>query len=47
MNTNQNTSKTSRFGTFIRYAWGDQVRANRALLRIQPYEEYLFNRRGR
>ena len=47
MNTNENASKTSRFRTFIRYAWSDQVRANSALLRIQPYDEYLFNRRGR
>ena len=47
MNTNQNPTRTSRFRTFLRYAWSDQVAANRALLRTQPYDDYLINRRGR
>jgi hypothetical protein len=51
MNTNQNTSpntspNTSR-GRRVRYAWGDQVAAHRALLRVPPYDSYLINRRGR
>jgi hypothetical protein len=47
MTTTQKTSKMQRFRAFARYAWGDQVAANRALLRTQPYEDYLLNRRGR
>jgi hypothetical protein len=47
MNTNENTSKVRKLRTFLRYAWGDQVAANRALLRTPPYDDYLLNRRGR
>lgn len=44
------TSHTHRTGrgrvrTFLRYAWGDQVAAHRALLRVPPYDDYLFNHR--
>jgi hypothetical protein len=47
MNTNQNTQKNRRFRTFVRYVWGDQVAAHRALLRVSPQDEYLTNGRGR
>jgi hypothetical protein len=47
MNTNQNPSNQHRFRTFLRYAWGDQVAAHRALLRVPPYDDYLINRRDR
>jgi hypothetical protein len=47
MTENSKLSKGQRFRTFVRYAWGDQVAANRALLRLQPYDDYLINRRGR
>lgn len=45
MNTTQKPTRTSRFRTFLRYAWGDQVAAHRALLRVPPYDDYLLNRR--
>jgi hypothetical protein len=38
-------SRTARLRTFLKYAWGDQVAAHRALLRTPPYDDYLFNRR--
>jgi hypothetical protein len=47
MNTNQNPNKSQRFRTFVRYVWGDQVAAHRAMLRVPPYDDYLVNRRGR
>jgi hypothetical protein len=47
MNTNQKPSTQHRLRTFLRYAWGDQVAANRALLRMPPYDDYLINRRDR
>jgi len=47
MNTDENPTKTHRIRTFLRYAWGDQVAANRALLRTPPYDDYLINRRDR
>ena len=47
MNTNQRPSTQHRLRTFLRYAWGDQVAANRALLRMPPYDDYLINRRDR
>lgn len=47
MTTTQNASKGQKFRTFVRYVWGDQVAANRALLRTPPYDDYLRNRRGR
>ena len=47
MTTNEKTSKGRKIRTFLRYAWGDQVAANRALLRPPAYDDYLFNRRGR
>jgi hypothetical protein len=46
MNSNQNTSQGGRFRTFMRYAWGDQVAAHRALLKYPPYDDYLLNRRN-
>ena len=45
MTTTENTTKNKRFRTFLRYAWGDQVAANRALLQMRPYDDYLINRR--
>jgi hypothetical protein len=47
MNQNQKTSKAHQFRTFMRHAWDDQVRANRSLFRVQPYDDYLINQRGR
>jgi hypothetical protein len=47
MTTTQKTSKIQRLRAFARYAWGDQVAAHRALLRVPPYDDYLLNRRGR
>jgi hypothetical protein len=47
MTENRNPSRNQRFRTFMRYAWGDQVAANRALLKLTPYDDYLVNRRGR
>lgn len=46
MNTNQKTSKGGRIRTFVRYVWGDQVAAHRALLRVPPYDDYLRNHRN-
>jgi len=43
----QSTSKGQKLRTFVRYVWGDQVAANRALLRTPPYDDYLINHRGR
>jgi hypothetical protein len=45
MNTTQNTSKVSRIRSFMRYAWGDQVAAHRALQRNPAYDDYLVNHR--
>ena len=36
----------NRFRTFMRYVWSDQVAANRALLQLRPYDDYLINRRN-
>jgi hypothetical protein len=47
MTTNRNTIGSSRLRTFLRYAWGDQVAAHRARIRVQPYDDYLHNQRGR
>jgi hypothetical protein len=47
MTENRNPNKSKRFRTFMRYAWGDQVAANRALLQLTPYDDYLLNRRDR
>jgi hypothetical protein len=46
MNMKNITGKNGRFRTFMRYAWGDQVAANRALLRYPPYDDYLRNHRN-
>jgi hypothetical protein len=46
MTTNKTPSTSKRFGTFVRHVWDDQVAAHRALLRVSPYDEYLFNRRN-
>ena len=46
MTKSQNASKGQRLRTFLRYAWGDQVAANRALLQLRPYDDYLINRRS-
>ena len=41
MNTNRNhdqsTSRATKVRTFLKYAWGDQVAAHRALLELRPY----------
>ena len=45
MTNHENPSKSKRLRTFMRYAWGDQVAAHRALLQLRPYDDYLINRR--
>jgi hypothetical protein len=44
--THHEKSAKSRFHTFMHYVWSDQVAANRALLRLRPYDDYLINRRN-
>ncbi|MGC4109933.1 MAG: hypothetical protein QM747_05815 [Nocardioides sp.] len=46
MTSNQHTSKSTKFRTFMKYVWGDQVAANRALMQLRPYDDYLMNRRA-
>lgn len=46
MTTHQLPSRNQRIRTFMRSVWGDQVAANRALLRLRPYDDYLMNRRN-
>ena len=46
MTSHEKTIRTRRIRTFLRYAWGDQVAAHRALLRVPPYDDYLFNHRA-
>jgi hypothetical protein len=46
MNSNENPTRTKRFRAFMRHAWGDQVAANRAMLQLRPYDDYLINRRN-
>ena len=46
MDTNKNTTKVEKVRAFLRYAWDDQVRAHRALLRYPAYDEYLFDHRN-
>jgi len=46
MTAHENTSKGSRLRTFVRYAWGDSVKAHRAMLRVPPYQDYLLNHRS-
>jgi hypothetical protein len=45
MTTRESTSKNRRLRTFLRYAWGESVTAHRAMMRTQPYDDYLFNHR--
>ena len=45
MTTHEKPTKPQRVRTFLRYAWGDQVAAHRALLEFRPYDDYLINRR--
>lgn len=45
MDHHEKPTRTSRLRTLMRYAWGDQVAAHRALLRVRPYDDYLINRR--
>ena len=47
MTTHQKPTKGQRFRSFLHYAWGDQVAANRAMLQLRPYDDYLINRRDR
>jgi len=41
MNTNRNPDQSAtrgaKFRTFLKYAWGDQVAAHRAMLELKPY----------
>jgi hypothetical protein len=45
MTTTNRTSLTSRLRSSLHHSWSDQVRAQRALLRLTPYDDYLRNRR--
>ena len=45
MNTTTHTPLNRRLRATLRHAWDDQVRAQRALLRLTPYDDYLQNRR--
>jgi hypothetical protein len=45
MTENQNTSRAQRLRTFVRYVWGDQLAASRALLGVRPYDDWLINHR--
>jgi hypothetical protein len=45
MTSHEKTTRNRRIRTFLRYAWGDSVAAHRALLRVPPYDDYLFNHR--
>lgn len=45
MTSHEKTPRNRKIRTFLRYAWGDQVAAHRALLRVPPYDDYLFNHR--
>jgi hypothetical protein len=45
MNIDKKAGKAQRVRSFLRYAWGDQVAAHRALLEVQPYNDYLIPRR--
>lgn len=46
MTKTSHLSTVKKIGSFVRYAWDDTLAAQRALLRTQPYDDYLFNRRG-
>jgi hypothetical protein len=45
MNTKNRTPITRRIRASMRHSWSDQVAAQRALLRLTPYDDYLQNRR--
>lgn len=38
-------SRSAKVRTFLKYVWGDSVAAHRAMLRVPPYDDYLFNHR--
>ena len=44
MSTTNRISLTRRFRSALRHSWDDQVRAQRALLRVTPYDDYLRTR---
>ena len=44
--TEKKPGKTQRVRTFLRYVWGDQLNASRALLHVEPYNDYLIDRRN-
>ena len=41
MNTNRNHTALTRIRTSLRAAWNDQVRAQRALMRVDPYGDWI------
>jgi hypothetical protein len=45
MTTTNRAPLTRRLRASLRHSWDDQVRAQRALLRLTPYDDYLRNRR--
>ena len=45
MTTNQQTTKKSRIRDSLRSIWHDTSKANRAMFRLPPYDDYLQHRR--
>ena len=45
MTTTTRTPLNRRLRASLRHAWSDQVKAQRALLRLTPYDDYLQHRR--
>jgi hypothetical protein len=43
--TQTTASRHGRLRTLLKHAWDDSVAANRALLRVAPYDDYLINHR--
>jgi uncharacterized short protein YbdD (DUF466 family) len=45
MRTTTHTPHKHGIRSFLRYAWDDTVKANRAMFRLPPYDDYLQNHR--
>jgi uncharacterized short protein YbdD (DUF466 family) len=45
MRTNENTPKKRRIRDSLRYVWQDTTKANRAMFRLPPYDDYLQHER--
>jgi uncharacterized short protein YbdD (DUF466 family) len=46
MTTTLHTPRKHGLRERLRDAWGDTVKANRALFRLPPYDDYLQHRRN-